>query len=143
MLNEEKVRYMTRLSIFEKNEGKKIFPINRYFKKDYIGGQMFRSFFGYTFCCLLVILMWVLYKLDELLNQMTMDEILDAAKKWGMIYVAGMVCYLFITWAVYSRRYDYADRSQAMYASRLKHLMKRYEKERLEKTRDNRGGRAR
>ncbi len=50
MLNEEKVRYMTELAIFEKNEGKKIFPINRYFKKDYVGGQMFRSFFGYTFC---------------------------------------------------------------------------------------------
>ena len=36
MLNEEKVRYMTELAIFEKNEGKKIFPINRYFKKDYV-----------------------------------------------------------------------------------------------------------
>ena len=46
MLNEEKVRYMTGLAIFEKNEGRKIFPINRYFKKDYVGGQMFRSFFG-------------------------------------------------------------------------------------------------
>ena len=44
MLNEEKVRYMTGLAIFEKNEGRKIFPINRYFKKDYVGGQMFRSF---------------------------------------------------------------------------------------------------
>ena len=31
MLNEEKVKYMTELAIFEKNEGKKIFPINRYF----------------------------------------------------------------------------------------------------------------
>lgn len=143
MLNEEKVRYMTQLAIFEKNEGKKIFPINRYFKKDYVGGQLFRSFFGYSFCCLLVILMWVLYKLDELLNEMTMDEILDAAKRWGIVYVTGMVCYLLITWIVYSKRYDYAARSQTMYASKLKHLMKRYEKERLDKTRDNRGGRAR
>ena len=56
MLNEEKVRYMTGLAIFEKNEGRKIFPINRYFKKDYVGGQMFRSFFGYTFCYLLMLL---------------------------------------------------------------------------------------
>ena len=76
MLNEEKVRYMTELAIFEKNEGKKIFPINRYFKKDYVGGQMFRSFFGYTFCYCLLLLMWVLYKLDELLNDMSIDEIL-------------------------------------------------------------------
>lgn len=110
MLNEEKVRYMTQLAIFEKRVGKKIFPINRYFKKDYVGGQMFRSFFGYTFCYLLFLLMWVLYKLDELLNEMSIDEILDAAKKWGVIYAAGLVLYLIVTWIVYSKRYDYAAR---------------------------------
>ena len=48
MLNEEKVRYMTELAIFEKNQGKEIFSINRYFKSDYVGIQMFRSFFGYS-----------------------------------------------------------------------------------------------
>lgn len=143
MLNDEKVRYMTQLAIFEKNNGKKIFPVNRFFKKDYVGGQMFRSFFGYSFCCLLVLLVWVLYKMDDLLNKMTMDQILSAAKEWGLVYVGGVVCYLFITWVVYSRRYDYAARSQTMYASKLKHLIRRYEKERLDKTRDIRGGRAR
>ena len=143
MLNEEKVRYMTQLAIFEKRVGKKIFPINRYFKKDYVGGQMFRSFFGYTFCYLLFLLMWVLYKLDELLNEMSIDEILDAAKKWGVIYATGLVLYLIVTWIVYSKRYDYAARSQTMYTSKLKHLMRRYEKERPERKRDNRGGRAR
>lgn len=134
---------MTQLAIFEKRVGKKIFPINRYFKKDYVGGQMFRSFFGYTFCYLLFLLMWVLYKLDELLNEMSIDEILDAAKKWGVIYAAGLVLYLIVTWIVYSKRYDYAARSQTMYTSKLKHLMRRYEKERPERKRDNRGGRAR
>ena len=143
MLNEEKVRYMTQLAIFEKRVGKKIFPINRYFKKDYVGGQMFRSFFGYTFCYLLFLLMWVLYKLDELLNEMSIDEILDAAKKWGVIYAAGLVLYLIVTWIVYAKRYDYAARSQTMYTSKLKHLVRRYEKERPERKRDNRGGRAR
>lgn len=143
MLNEEKVRYMTQLAIFEKRVGKKIFPINRYFKKDYVGGQMFRSFFGYTFCYLLFLLMWVLYKLDELLNEMSIDEILDAAKKWGVIYAAGLVLYLIVTWIVYSKRYDYAARSQTMYTSKLKHLVRRYDKERPERKRDNRGGRAR
>lgn len=143
MLNEEKVRYMTRLAIYEKNEGKKIFPINRYFKKDYVGGQMFRSFFGYTFCYLLVLLMWVLFKLDELLNDMSIDDILCAGERWGIVYVAGLVVYLFTTWLVYSRRYDYAARSQTMYASKLKHLVNRFEKDRTERMRDNRGGRAR
>ena len=49
MLNEDKVRYMTELAIFEKNKGREMFSINRYFKGDYISGQLFRSFFAYTF----------------------------------------------------------------------------------------------
>lgn len=87
MLNEEKVRYMTGLAIFEKNEGRKIFPINRYFKKDYVGGQMFRSFFGYTFCYLLMLLLWVLYKLDVLLGGMSIEELLECGRNWGILYV--------------------------------------------------------
>ena len=46
MLNEEKIQAMTDLAVFEKHQGRKIFPVNQYFKSDYVGGQLFRSFFG-------------------------------------------------------------------------------------------------
>ena len=143
MLNEEKVRYMTELAIFEKKDGRKIFPINRYFKKDYVGGQLFRSFFGYTFCFILILLMWVFLKLDEMMNGMEISELMGWCRWWGVIYGGGLVLYLFVTWRIYSRRYDYAARSQRMYASKLRHLLNRYGKDRPERARDNRGGRIR
>ena len=68
MLNEEKIRYMTELAIFEKNEGRKIFPVNRFFRSDYVGGQMFRGFFGYTFSFLLIVFTWAMYRLDVILG---------------------------------------------------------------------------
>ena len=49
MLNEEKIQAMTDLAVFEKHQGRKIFPVNQFFKSDYVGGQLFRSFFGYPF----------------------------------------------------------------------------------------------
>ena len=64
MLNEEKIRYMTELAIFEKNEGRKIFPVNRFFRSDYVGGQMFRGFFGYTFSFLLIVFTWAMYRYE-------------------------------------------------------------------------------
>ena len=39
MLNEEKIQAMTDLAVFEKHQGRKIFPVNQYFKSDYVGGQ--------------------------------------------------------------------------------------------------------
>ena len=120
------------------------FPLTVIFKKDYVGGQMFRSFFGYTFCYLLMLLLWVLYKLDVLLGGMSIEELLECGRNWGILYVGGLVFYLFVTWIVYSRRYDYASRSQTMYASRLRHLVKKYDnKDRTDRTKDNRGGRVR
>ena len=143
MLNEEKVRYMTELAIFEKNEGRKIFPINRYFKTDYVGGHMFRSFFGYSFCYLLFLAMWVLSELDNFMDGTTLEELIEWGRKWGIAYIAGLAVYLLITCIVYSKRYEYASRSQNMYASKLKHLVKRYGKERPERTKENRGGKGR
>lgn len=81
MLNGKRVRYMMQLAIFGKRVGKRIFSINRYLKEDYVGGQVFCSFFGYASCYLLFFLTWVLYKLDELLNEVSIGEILDVAKK--------------------------------------------------------------
>ena len=34
MLNEEKIQAMTDLAVFEKHQGRKIFPVNQYFKSD-------------------------------------------------------------------------------------------------------------
>lgn len=105
---------------------------------------MFRSFFGYTFCYLLMLLLWILYKLDVLLGGMGIEELLKCGKNWGILYAGGLAFYLFVTWIVYSRRYDFASRSQTMYASRLRHLVKKYEnKDRTDRTKDNRGGRVR
>lgn len=143
MLKEEKVRYMTELAIFEKREGRKIFPVVRYFKKDYVSGQMFRSFFGYTFCYGLLLLMWLFLKMEDILNGVSAEELLALGQRWGIVYVLGLAVYLAITWRVYSKRYDYALRCQRMYASRLRHLMKGYGKDKTERTRDNRGGRGR
>ena len=129
MLNEDQVRYMTELAIFEKNKGREMFSINRYFKGDYISGQLFRSFFAYTFSYLLVMLLWVLYRLEDLLGAISFEELTALGKKWGFWYLAGLAAYLLITRTVYARRYDYASRVQIMYSAKLKHLVKRYDRQ--------------
>lgn len=45
MLNEEKIRLMTEIAMFEKKKGKQVFPYHKYFKSDYIGSRIMRSFF--------------------------------------------------------------------------------------------------
>ena len=44
MLNEERIRSMTKLAIYENNEGKKTIPLTHYYKSDYISKSMMKSF---------------------------------------------------------------------------------------------------
>ncbi len=127
MLNEDKIKLMTGIAMFEKREGKRIFPVNRYFRSDYISRYMFRSFFSYTICYLLCAMIWVLYYMERLLNTLDIGELIEAGKYAVFFYVSGLFLYLIITWLVYRKRYEYSKRGMKVYVAKLKRLEKRYE----------------
>ena len=127
MLSEEKIKIMTNLAMFEKHEGKKIFPVNRYFKSDYIGSKLFRSFFSYTLSFIICLVLWVLYYMERWLNTVELKSLSSAGIRVGVIYIAGLVIYMGISVCVYMKRYEYASRGTKIYLAKLKRLDKRYE----------------
>lgn len=48
MLNEEKIKIMNKLAMYEQGEGKKYLPVSRYYRSDYIGLAMIKNFFLIT-----------------------------------------------------------------------------------------------
>ena len=126
MLSEEKIKIMTNLAMFEKKEGNRIFPVNRYFKSDYISSKLLRSFFSYTLSFLLVFGIWVLCNAEEWLNVLWIDSLIELGIKAGIVYLAGLVVYLIISLFVYAKRYERASRGMKVYMAKLKRLDKRY-----------------
>ncbi len=45
MINEEKVKIMDRLALYEKQEGRKYLPVSKYYRSDYIGLALIKNFF--------------------------------------------------------------------------------------------------
>ena len=127
MLSEEKIKIMTNLAMFEKNEGKKIFPINSYFKSDYISSKLLRSFFSYTLSFLLGVVLWILCYIERWMNVIRLETVIELGVKVGIVYAAGLAVYLIVSLIVYARRYDYANRGMKVYLAKLKRLDKRYE----------------
>ncbi|MEG2350089.1 MAG: hypothetical protein RSB57_06235 [Hungatella sp.] len=127
MLNEDKIKLMTGISMFEKKEGKKIFPINRYFKEDYIGNHLVRGFLGYTFCWLLGVIIVLLYKLEVLFGTEMFDQIFVVGIQFLSCYVIGLILYLILTFYVFQKKYSYASRGMKIYVAKLRRLEKRYE----------------
>ena len=127
MLNEEKIRLMTGIAMFEKKAEKESFPVNRYFKSDYVGSHMIRSFISYTITCILCFTIWLLYQFEDILNTMDIEVLISWGRTIGIYYAAGLVIYLLITHRVYSRRYDAALKNMKIYQAKLRRLERRYE----------------
>lgn len=45
MVNEEKVKIMNRLAMYEHGEGRKYLPVSRFYRSDYIGLALIKNFF--------------------------------------------------------------------------------------------------
>ena len=47
MLNEDKIKLMTELALFEKKHASQMKTVNQYFKSDYISRNLLRGFISY------------------------------------------------------------------------------------------------
>ena len=126
MLNEDKIRLMTGIAMYEKKAEKDVFPVTRFFKSDYIGSHMIRSFITYTVACLMFVGMWILYQIEDIFNTMDISVLLSSAKYIGLIYLIGLVFYMLVTLIVYSKRYNMASKSLKVYQAKLRRLEKKY-----------------
>lgn len=126
MLNEDKIRLMYRLASYEANQGKKDVPIHNYFRGDYISFQLLKSAIYATVGFALAVVMYVLYNLEEFLEnfyKMDFVEFLqDVLSKYWLV----LAIYLVISYFVYAYRYHRARKHIRLYRQQLRELSQMY-----------------
>lgn len=127
MLNEDKIQLMTGIALFEKKEGKDMLPAESMFRSDYVGSQMLKSFFRFTCSFLIGAMVWGLYSVDQLLSMITIDYLMQMGMRAAVFYGVGLLIYLWITYTIYSKKYDCSKKTVRVYMAKLKRLHKRYE----------------
>ena len=106
MLNVEKIRLMTQLSIYDRKEGKAIRDVSRYFKGDYLSRRMFMALVHYTLCFILVSMLLMLINIEELLMHLNIPFIVAAVRVLLFIYVLGFVGMMAFSYVRYARAYS-------------------------------------
>ena len=127
MLNEDKIRLMTEISMLEKNKGKDLATVHRYFRGDYISLHMLRYFLGFTFCWCLGLLLVIVCQADDLISVLNLTDLTDYFLRYAVWYAGGLFVYMLITFLVCFRRFRRASRSLKRYLGDLKSLERRYE----------------
>lgn len=138
MVNEEKVRIMTKLAAYEKGEGKDYLPISKYYRTDYIGLALIKNFFLISIAYVALAGLVSLYFLDELLENIHKMNLVSLGVKVVVGYVLLLVAYSVIVYVVQTVKYSRAKKGIKNYYMQLGRLTKIYAKE--EKRVQNRNG---
>lgn len=124
--DEEKIRDMIELARYEQEEGKKNYIINSYFGFDYVERHMLGGFAAYTICFLLVFVIVVFCKFDDIMGQTNVLKILEMFKPFIGYYVAGLLVYELIVVIVNIIQYSRGKRSIRFNSSELRRFGRKF-----------------
>jgi hypothetical protein len=126
MLNENKVKMMTKMAINEKNEGRNMLRTARFFKSDYVSLGVLGTIIRATVAFLLVILMIALCNMQWLTNHVNDIDLLSMGSGFIVWYIGCIAVFGLIGGLVYAHRYDVSRNELKRYFSRLGKLERYY-----------------
>lgn len=129
MLNEQRIRLMTKMASYEANEGKKNVSIGSYFRGDYIGLQVIKSVISGTIGFFIIFAVYLGYDLETFMTEIYKMDLFLFGKNVVIAYLIFVGVYAIISYAVYTYRYTKAKKSLKLYYNNLKKLSYLYEKE--------------
>jgi hypothetical protein len=143
MLNEDRIKLMTKMAAYEAREGKKEIPISKYYRIDYVSFHMFKTAIGTTVAFCLIVALWFFYKAEYFLGNIHKMDLFLLGKSVFKYYIICMLVYLITAYFVYMIKYNNAKRGVKKYYGQLKRLSMLYEKEGIKNdTKKSLGGKA-
>ena len=129
MVNEERIKLMTRMAAYEKEEHKKNKTIVGFFRSDYISMQMLKSAVFTTIAFGIIFGLYVLYDFEIFMKEIYRMDLFEFAKNVIIVYLIFIGIILVITYAASMYQYRRALESTRLYYINLKKLSQIYDKE--------------
>lgn len=127
MLNEERIRLMTKMASYESGEGKKNVSIGSYFRQDYISLQVIKSVISATIAFFIMFGMYLFYDFEIFMQDIYKMDLLVFARNILLVYLVVVAGYGIVSFIIYSHRYKKAKQSLKRYYNNLKKLSTLYE----------------
>lgn len=129
MLNDKKIRLMTKLALFEDHAGKEELKLDRYYRIDYIRYQVLKSALCVTLGYVLILLSVLVYQSEYIMDNITTIAYKTIGLYIVMIYLFILLFYSFITGIISYFHYERAKKKIKKYKKNLKTLRLLYEEE--------------
>ncbi len=129
MLNEEKIRLMTKLALYEQKEGKKDFPLSKYYRTDYLALKMINSAIVMSLGYIILLAVIVLINVEKLLSELVNMDLPAIGRNILIAYIILFVVNMTATYFIESYRFKKSRGNLNQYNGELKELHMIYKKE--------------
>lgn len=129
MLNEERVKHMTKMAFYETKGGSDDLKIGAYYKKDYIGSNTFWSAFWMTIAYIAFIVTVIAAFLKNYFEDLQSKQLMIIGLSFFGIYLILLTVYTKCAKKIYKRKHALAYHRMRRFKDELEQLEKLYEKE--------------
>lgn len=129
MINEERVKELYRMAVYDAYEDVKCQQTGKYYISDYVGKEMIKSFFTGTIAFILLVILWGIGDVSALIAFINNADVMDLVIHIIMLYAGFMASYLFATAVVYRIRYDKRRKELHQYVRHAKKVQEMYRRE--------------
>ena len=132
MLNEEKIRLMTRVAVYEKGLGAADARTARFFRNDYLFAQLIGSLLSGTLAWGICAAVYCGYKFEDIFFSVYENDLGRYLHLAAVTYAVFMGLYLLATFVIYWRRSAAFTRRRRLYGQDLDELMRISDREHAE-----------
>ncbi len=129
MLNEERVKHMTKLAFYESKGGSEDLKVSFRYKKDYIGVNVFWSALWMTIAYIALVVLVIVTFMNGLLGALSSQQLMAMILSFLGIYFILLIAYIRYARHIYTRVHARAYHRMKKFKEDLEQLENMYEKE--------------
>ncbi len=133
MLNENKIKMMTKMAIYEKNQGRRMIKTAKYYKGDYVALGVLKGTIATTIAYIIVLMMVIICNVEKIVANINSIDYLQIGKTAVLYYVIALIVFSVISGIVCAYQYEKSRGGLKTYFSRLNKLERFYNKQRSRK----------
>ncbi len=122
MLNEDKIKIMSRCAMYEKGQGKEDLKINRYYQGDYVRLNTLKSLIGVTIGFILCFGLYLVLRAEYYMENIVGMDLWAFAKSVLKYYVIVLIIFAVISILFYGWKYADTQKRVRWYYKDLKSL---------------------
>ena len=122
MLNEDKIRIMSRCAMYEKGQGKEDLAVNRYYQGDYVRLNTLKTLIGVTVGFVLCFGLYLVLRAEYYMENIVGMDLMAFVRHVLMYYVIVLVIFAVISIVFYGWKYTDTQKRVRWYYQDLKAL---------------------